>query len=89
MAEEVLFETESRQTGADVAAYLRTVAEKLELGERIQLSAGEDSVTVDPPADVEFEVKVEREGTEKSLELELEWDESGGDRDTGGSLQVE
>lgn len=89
MAEEVLFESESRQQRADVANYLQTVAGNLELGESIELQAGDESITVDPPADVEFEVKVEREGTEKSLELELEWDASDPGDGTDGELNVQ
>lgn len=62
MPEEVLFESESRRARADVASYLRTVAENLEGGEPITLRSGSDSVTLDPPARPTFEVKAEREG---------------------------
>lgn len=89
MAEEVLFKSESRRRGGEVADYLRTVADKLDQGEAIELRAGSESMTVDPPGDVEFEVKVEREGTEKSLELELEWDESDPGNGPSGELDIE
>jgi amphi-Trp domain-containing protein len=87
--EEVLFETESRQSRTDIARYLRTVADKLETADPITLSSGGDSVTLDVPDRPTFEVKAEREGTdpnaELSVEFELEWNEGGGD----GDLSIE
>jgi len=93
MPEEVLFETERMQSRADVAAYLRTVADKLDGDDAITLEAGSQSTTVDPPAQVEFEVKVEREGPagkpgELSIEFELEWDEDQSGSDGEGSLSI-
>lgn len=90
MPETVLFESEQRQNRADIASYLRTVADSLEAGEEITLHAGENSTTVAPPAQLTFEVKVEREGPvdgpgELSIEFELEWDENG----DAGELQIE
>ncbi|GGL63206.1 amphi-Trp domain-containing protein [Halocalculus aciditolerans] len=89
MPEEVLFESESRQSRAAIASYLRQVAENLEDGKALTLAAGEQSVTLDPPAEATFEVKAEREGPadgpgELSVEFEVEWDEeheAGGDAD--------
>jgi amphi-Trp domain-containing protein len=93
MPEEVLFKSESTQSRAEIATYLRTVAANLENGDDIALSAGGESVTLDPPSRPTFEVKAEREGppegpTELSIEFELEWgetDESG----EGGPLEIE
>ncbi len=92
MPEIVLFETEQKQTRKDIAAYLRAVADNLDNGEQITLQSGDESVTIDPPARPTFEVKVEREGPkggpyERSLELELEWDE--GDDDKNSDLSIE
>jgi amphi-Trp domain-containing protein len=91
MVETVLFETERMSSLADVATYLRNVADKLDDGEPVTLEAGSESVTLDPPNTVEFEVKAEHEGPdgdgELSLELEIEWDETAsGDGD--GSLSI-
>lgn len=91
MPEEVLFETESAMDRGEIAAFLRRVAGNLEAGEAITLKAGEQSVTLDPPARPTFEVKAEREGEaegagELSIEFELEWDERG---DGGGELDIE
>jgi len=90
MPETVLFESERKSDRADVASYLRTVADRLESGEAVKLEAGDESVTMDPPGTVTFEVKAEREGPadgpgELSLELEVEWDEDGDD----GTLRIE
>lgn len=89
MPEVTLFESESTFTRAEIAAYLRSVADSLEAGEPITLKSGDQSVTVDPPGRVTFEVEVEREGPRKgpgelSLEFELEWDEADSGSDGGG-----
>jgi len=86
MPEEVLFGDERYVERTDVAAYLRTIADRLEAGGPLTLESGTDSISVDIPSTVEFEVKVEREGPtdapgEIGFELELEWDE---DADTDG-----
>ncbi|MFC6953227.1 amphi-Trp domain-containing protein [Halorubellus litoreus] len=96
MPEEVLFETESKMARADIAAILRDTADKLDADDAITLSAGTDSITLDPPASPEFEVKVERETKagqtegELSIEFELEWDErEADDTTTDATLSVE
>jgi amphi-Trp domain-containing protein len=80
MPEEILFESESRQSRGAIATYLRRVADRLDAGDAITLSAGEQSVRMEPPAEPTFEVKAEREGLadgpgELSVEFEIEWDE--------------
>jgi amphi-Trp domain-containing protein len=54
MPEEVLFESESDQSREQIASFLRTVADNLNAGESITLSAGDDSVTMAPPAHPTF-----------------------------------
>lgn len=92
MSEEVLFESESRMNRDEIGAYLRRLAEALEGGEDITLSAGEESITLVPPARPTFEIKAEREGPdggpyERSIEFELEW----ADREEGADdgLEIE
>ena len=94
MPEEVLFESESRQSRADIAALLRTVADNLDSGDAITLRSGGESVAMDPPANPTFEVKAEREGpaggpNELSVEFELEWDEDDSGGAGGGGLEIE
>ena len=93
MTEEVLFESESRRNSTEIATYLRRVADNLEAGEPITLSAGEQSVTMAPPERPTFEVKAEHEGPagapgELSIEFELEWDEDDGESGSG-DLEIE
>lgn len=93
MPEEVLFKSESDQSRAEIASYLRTVADNLDNGTEISLRAGSESVTMNPPDRPTFEVKAEREGsagnmTELSIEFEIEWDESA-EKDGGGSGKLE
>jgi amphi-Trp domain-containing protein len=90
MSEQTLFEFERDMTTAEVARYLRTVADRLESGEQFTLESGTDSITLAPPGRVEFEVEVEREtsasgSAEVELEFELEWDEDGAD---SGDLSI-
>jgi amphi-Trp domain-containing protein len=95
MPEEVLFKSESDQSRAEIASYLRKVADTLDRGDAITLKAGSETVTLNPPARPTFEVKAEREGpagnmTERSVEFELEWDENGGEKGGGsGQLEIE
>lgn len=94
MPEEVLFETEDRRSRTEIASYLRTLADKLDADGPITLTAGEQSVTVDPPDRPTFEVKAEREGPtdapgELSVEFEIEWDEGGSGSESGGELSIE
>ncbi|OYR45287.1 amphi-Trp domain-containing protein [Halorubrum sp. Ea8] len=94
MSEKVLFESESRRSREEIAAYLRTVVESLESGSGITFTRGDESVTMDPPARPTFEVKVEREGPadgpgELSVEFELEWDEDGESGGADGELEIE
>ena len=94
MPEEVLFESESRRSREEIAAYLRTVADSLDAGDAITLRRGDESTTLEPPARPTFEVKAEREGPaegpgELSVEFELEWDEDGGESGADGDLEIE
>jgi amphi-Trp domain-containing protein len=89
--EEVLFKTESTQSRAEIAASLRTIADRLDDDGEVTLSAGDQSQTLSVPARPEFEIKVEREQSksgpaELSIELELEWDE--GADGTDASLDI-
>jgi len=75
--EKVLFEMEKEMSGTEIAEYLRSIADKVEQRERIKLNSGNQSVELDTDRPAEFEVKVEEENGEESLELEIEWKKSG------------
>ena len=91
MPEEVIFSTERRTERSEIAAMLRSVADKLDAGDPVTLTAGEQSVTLEVPPRPTFEVKAERETgsgpAELSVEFELEWPE--GAPETDESLSVE
>lgn len=94
MTEEVLFKTEQSRSRGEIAQYLRTVADKLDEDGKLSLSAGEESVEMEVPERPTFEIKAEREeesdGTELSVEFELEWDEGQeGEGGSGGELTIE
>lgn len=84
-----LFKTEERMKRADVAAFLRQLADKLEPG-RVVLRSGQEELTLDVPQNVVLEVQVEEEakgggGLQHSLEVELKWREG---EDAAGSLEL-
>ncbi len=83
--EVILFKSEEKQDRADVAAFLRQLADKVEVGE-VVLRQGADELTLTIPAVVTLEVKAEEESSKKgpknSLEIELEW-RSGAEQQAG------
>ena len=94
MPEETLFKSETKLNRTKVAEYLRSVADSLEAGRSITLKSGDQSVTLEPPEFLTFEVEAEREGRrgkpgEISIEFELEWDEGAAQSGDGGELQIE
>jgi len=94
MPEETLFRSEHPSTRAEVAQYLRALADKLEADGTVQLSTGTDTLDLSIPEHFEFEVKAEREtsrsgGTpELSLELEFEWKEGVDHPKGAGRLEI-
>lgn len=95
MPEEILFKSESTHERASIADYLRAVADTLEAGDALTLTAGGESTTLEIPSHPTFEVKAEREfdhggtTTERSVEFEIEWDEDSDNGGAGGSLSIE
>ena len=84
--ERVVFQSEEKQSRANVAAFLRQLADKVE-GKQIVLQKGTESVSLDVPGTVTLEVKVEEEDKkgrlEHSLEVELAWFEGEEDGNEG------
>lgn len=95
MPDDTLFEFERDMSRADVATYLRTVADKLDGTGELEFSANDQSTTIRVPDHVEFEVELERESNDRgsseiSLELEIEWYETRDGSIAGpGSLDTE
>jgi amphi-Trp domain-containing protein len=61
--EEVVFETEGEHPRDEIAEYLEQVAENLRHGD-VTIVSGDDEVSVEPPEEAVFEVKVGRDGKE-------------------------
>lgn len=78
MSREIEFEQDTSRT--EVADQMESLAEQLREDGPFDITLGDRTVTLDPPATVEFEIEIEDEGdvigddVERSLELELEWD---------------
>ena len=72
-------ETESEKTRAEVAAYLRDLADQLEGGGEFTLELGGREMQVDPTDSVTFKLEGESDPTEsgteskESIEFELVW----------------
>ena len=83
--EVVLFKSEEKRSTAEVAAFLRQLADKVEAGQVI-LRQGVEELTLTLPSTVTLEVKAEEESTKSgpkhSLEVELEWRPG----DSGGAV---
>ena len=73
MTEEIVHESEQERSRRGIASYFRRLARALGRGERVPVD-DEQTVTVDPPADTDFEVDVERADGTVSVELEMEWE---------------
>ncbi len=95
MAEEVLFKFEQSMDRSEIAAYLRTVADRLEAGDDLSLAADGQDVALSPPDRPTFEVKAERETSssggspELSVEFELEWTDGDESQAGNGDLTIE
>jgi len=69
----ILLKSEKKMSRKEVAENLSKIAEGIERGE-LELSAGNDSVKLEPGENPEFELEVEEEADgEMSLEIEVEW----------------
>jgi len=79
--EETVHESSETRSRRGIASFFRRVARRLSRGEPVPVDDGQ-TITVDPPAESELEVELEREGGELSLEIEMEWEEEGDEVDT-------
>ena len=72
-----LFKSEEKKSRAEVAQFLRQIAEKLETGQVI-LRRDQEEIALQLPQNLILEVQVEdedkkRKGIQHSLELEIKW----------------
>lgn len=89
MAREIkLFKSEEKKSRAEISAFLREMADKLDTGS-VTLRQGDKDLTLVIPGTLILEVQVEEEdkggrGLQHSLELEIKWHD--GMEDTGLAL---
>ena len=84
-----LFKSEEPKNRAEVGAFLRQIADKLDSGEVILRRGGEE-LTLTVPENLVLEIQVEdedkkRKGIQHSLEIEIKWFDNGSQ---GGSLEI-
>jgi amphi-Trp domain-containing protein len=76
-----LFKSEEPRTRADVGAFLRQLADKLDEGQ-VTLRQGSEELSLTLPHDLVLEIQVEDEvksnATQHSLEIEIKWLDNGG-----------
>ncbi len=72
----VLMSSKERVSREDAAAFLRQLADKLDAG-NISLIQGENEVMLEIPGQIKLEVeatdKPKKRGTQRQLEIEIEW----------------
>ncbi|MFC4245764.1 amphi-Trp domain-containing protein [Natribaculum luteum] len=77
MSEEDEFEYERDLTRDQIADHLEDFAKSLRGTDELEFEVGPETVVVNPPETVEFELEIEDEpdegGVERSIEFELEW----------------
>ncbi|GCF14814.1 hypothetical protein Harman_27490 [Haloarcula mannanilytica] len=81
MTDETVHESQEKRSRRGIASYFRRLANRLSSGEPAPADE-EQTVTVDPPAEADFEVEVERQDGTVSLEIDMEWDEAEGGVET-------
>ena len=74
--EKILMKSKERTSRAEIAQFLRALADKVEGGE-VSLRRGEEELKLLISQDATLEIKVEEEerptGNKKTLEIEIEW----------------
>lgn len=76
-----LLKTTNKMNREDAGEKLHNLADKISEG-RVELKAGNDSVSLQPADQVEFELDVEKEDDgDISIEIELEWPETGNNQE--------
>lgn len=81
--EKKIFSSEQKLSREEIAEHLEGIAKGVKQG-NVKLNYGQESIELGIGDQPEFEVEVEKEGDEYSLEVEIEWDER-----ESGSLSVE
>ena len=83
MSEETVHESGERRSRRGIASFLRRVSNRLRRGEPVPVDE-EQTVTVEPPAEADLGVEIERGEGMVSLEIDVEWPE-----EEGGEIETE
>jgi hypothetical protein len=83
MSDETVYEGAETRSRRGLGTFFRRIARALGGGEPVPADE-EQSVTVEPAAEADLEVEVEREDGEVSMEIDVSWDE-----DAGGAVETE
>lgn len=76
MSDETTYQFRQNRSRHAIASYLHRVADALEDGASVAVAPdGEESRTIQPPAESMLDVEVERDGAGHVLEIELAWDD--------------
>lgn len=75
-------ESKRKRSRNGIASYLSRIAGVLRRGEPIPADEGQ-TITVDPPAEADFEIELEHDDGAISLELDMEWEGTEEDIETG------
>ncbi len=73
--ETTLFKTQEKKSAGEISGTLRLIADRIDAG-TMTLRQGGNEVTLDFPATMEIQLKVEEEAgkrLKKKFEMELEW----------------
>lgn len=73
--EKVLLKDEQKISKEEIAEKLVKISQGVKRGD-LTLNSGQEQVIMEFSDTPEFEIKVEEEGDEVSLELEIEWDKN-------------
>lgn len=80
-----LLKTTNKMSRREAGEKLHSLADKISEGQ-VELKSGNDSVTLQPADQVEFELDVEKEEDgDISIEIEVEWPEKG----SSGDIEIQ
>ncbi|WP_423999756.1 HVO_2922 family protein [Haloarcula salina] len=81
MTDETVHESSQKRSRRGIASYFRRLADALGRGEPVPAD-DEQTVTVDPPAETDLAVEIERADDTVSLDIQMEWPADAGEVDT-------
>ncbi|MBV0901617.1 HVO_2922 family protein [Haloarcula salina] len=87
MTDETVHESSEKRSRRGIASYFRRLADALGRGEPVPAD-DEQTVTVDPPAETDLAVEIERADDTVSLDIQMEWPADAGEIDTDAQASL-